>query len=170
MARPGNRAFQILKIGGAVKGRCKHGEIAQALHILKSSLSELPSSLVARDYLTIDTISGTYAIGPQALVLANSYLASLYIVQIAQPTVRQAMIKTGESASLNYRCPRNVGTGAAISLIESEIFRALALLSLYQTLNFFLRNNDGGNQGYNSITRNSCEWTSKGVWYESRSH
>jgi DNA-binding IclR family transcriptional regulator len=102
MVRPGNRVCETLQIGEAGKGRRKHGEIAQALHIPKDRLPELPSSLVVRDYLTIDTISGTYAIGPQALVLANSYLARLDIVQIAQPTVRQAMIKTGESASLNH--------------------------------------------------------------------
>lgn len=103
MARSVNRAFEILEIVGAGKRGCKHGEIAQALHIPKSSLSKLLASLVARDYLTIDTITRTYAIGPQVLVLANSYLAGLDVVQIAQPIVREVMMKTGESASLMIR-------------------------------------------------------------------
>ncbi len=100
MVRSTNRAFEILEIVGANKKGLKHGEIAQALNIPKSSLSKLLTSLVAKDYLTIDAISRTYAIGPQVLILANSYLAGLDIVQIAQPIIQEAVMETGESAAL----------------------------------------------------------------------
>jgi DNA-binding IclR family transcriptional regulator len=100
MPRSAERVFQILEIVGANKKGLRHGEIAQSLNIPKSSLSKLLTNLVAKDYLTIDTVSRAYAIGPQVLLLANSYLAGLDIVQIAQPIIWEAMIKTGESASL----------------------------------------------------------------------
>lgn len=100
MVRSAERALEILEISGANKKGLKHGEIAQALNIPKSSLSKLLGSLVAKGYLTLDTASRSYAIGPQVLVLASSYLASLDVVQISQPIVHEVMLKTGESASL----------------------------------------------------------------------
>jgi len=100
MVRSADRAFEILEIVGASKKGLKHGEISQALNIPKSSVSKLLASLVARDYLVIDTITRAYSIGPQVLSLANSYLAGLDIVHIAQPIIWEAMMKTGESASL----------------------------------------------------------------------
>jgi len=98
MVRSAARAFQILELIGARRKGLKQAEIAQALNIPESSLSKLITGLVAGDYLTIDTRSDT--IGPQVLVLANLYLISLDIVEIAQPIVLEAMMKTGESASL----------------------------------------------------------------------
>jgi DNA-binding IclR family transcriptional regulator len=103
MVRSADRALEILEILGTNKRGLKHGEIAHALNIPKSSLTKLLSSLLIKDYLTIDKVSGTYAIGPRVLSLANSYLAGLDIVRIAQPVVRDVMIKTGESASLMIR-------------------------------------------------------------------
>jgi DNA-binding IclR family transcriptional regulator len=100
MVRSAARAFQILELIGARREGLRQAEIAQALNIPKSTLSKLITSLVAGDYLTIDTRSRTYTIGPQVLVLANSYLSSLDVVEIAQPIVREAMMETGESASL----------------------------------------------------------------------
>ena len=55
---------------------------------------------MSKDYLILDAETRMYAIGPQVLVLANSYLSSMDIVRIAQPVVRETMIRTGESASL----------------------------------------------------------------------
>jgi DNA-binding IclR family transcriptional regulator len=100
MPRSTDRAFEILEIIGASKKGLKHGEISQTLNIPKSSVSKLLTSLVARDYLVIDTVTRVYSIGPQVLSLANSYLAGLDIIQIAQPIIREAMVETGESASL----------------------------------------------------------------------
>ena len=103
MVRSADRALEILEILGTNKQGLRHGEISHALNIPKSSLTKLLSSLLVKDYLTIDRASGTYAIGPRVLSLANSYLAGLDIVRIAQPVVRDVMIKTGESASLMIR-------------------------------------------------------------------
>lgn len=103
MVRSADRALEILEILGTIKGGLKHGEIAQALNIPKSSLSKLISSLLAKDYLAIDSANRTYSIGPMVLTLANSYLAGLDIVRAAQPVIWDAMVKTGESASLMIR-------------------------------------------------------------------
>jgi DNA-binding IclR family transcriptional regulator len=100
MPRSADRAFEILEVIGASKKGLKHGEISQALNIPKSSVSKLLTSLVARDYLVIDTLTRVYSIGPQVLSLANSYLAGLDIVHIAQPIIWKAMRETDESASL----------------------------------------------------------------------
>lgn len=100
MPRSTDRAFEILEIIGASKKGLKHGEISQTLNIPKSSVSKLLTSLVARDYLVIDTVTRVYSIGPQVLSLANSYLAGLDIIHIAQPIIWKAMVETGESASL----------------------------------------------------------------------
>jgi DNA-binding IclR family transcriptional regulator len=67
MSRSAERAFEILEIVGASKKGLKHGEIAQALNIPKSSVSKLLTSLVARDYLAVDTVTQSY-------VLLMSYL------------------------------------------------------------------------------------------------
>lgn len=103
MPRSTDRAFEILEMVGANKNGLTHGKIAQVLNIPKSSLSKLLSSLMAKNYLLVDTKSRTYSIGPQVLFLANSYLARLDIVRIAQPIIREAMMKTRESASLMIR-------------------------------------------------------------------
>jgi DNA-binding IclR family transcriptional regulator len=101
MPKSADRVFEILEeIVGSNKKGLRHGEIAQALNIPKGSLSKLLSSLVARDYLMIDTITREYSIGPQILFLANSYFAGLDIIQIARPIIREAMIRTGESTLL----------------------------------------------------------------------
>lgn len=100
MPRSAERAFEILEIIGASKKGLKHGEIAQALNIPKSSVTKLLTSLVTRDYLVIDTVTRVYSIGPQVLSLANSYLAGLDIIHIAKPIIWKAMRETDESASL----------------------------------------------------------------------
>ena len=100
MVRSAERALEILEISAAQKKGLKHGEIAQVLNIPKSSLSKLLVSLVSKGYLTLDRASRSYAIGPQILVLASSYLASLDVVQVSQPIVHEVMSKTGESSSL----------------------------------------------------------------------
>jgi DNA-binding IclR family transcriptional regulator len=103
MPRSTDRAFDILEMIGANKDGLTHGKIAQGLNIPKSSLSKLLSSLMAKNYLTFDKTSRTYTVGPQVLFLASSYLARLDIVRVAQPIIREAMMKTGESASLMIR-------------------------------------------------------------------
>lgn len=100
MVRSADRAFEILETVGASEKGMKHGEIAQALNIPKSTLSKLLTNLVAKDYLTLDSKTRIHTIGPQVLVLASSYLSGMDIVQIAQPVIREAMMKAGESASL----------------------------------------------------------------------
>ena len=95
--------MEILEFVGTKKYGLRHMEIAHALDIPKGSLTKLLSSLLVKEYLTIDKARGTYAIGPAVLSLASSYLADLDIVRIAQPVIRDAMIKTGESASLMIR-------------------------------------------------------------------
>jgi DNA-binding IclR family transcriptional regulator len=100
MPRSADRAFEILEAVAVSKKGLKHGDISRTLNIPKGSLSKLLSDLIRREYLSLDATSKTYALGPQVLFLANAYLAGIDIIHIAQPIIREVMIKTRESASL----------------------------------------------------------------------
>lgn len=89
-----------MEVVGASKRGLKHGEIAHALEIPKSTLTKIITDLLEKEYLEIDQVSKTYTIGPQLIVLVNSYVGNLDIVKAAQPIIYDAMTKTGESASL----------------------------------------------------------------------
>ena len=73
MPQSTTRAFDILEALGSSNRGLKHGEIAQALHIPKSSLTKIIRDLVLKGYVQLDNLSKTYTIGPQILVLARAH-------------------------------------------------------------------------------------------------
>lgn len=82
-----------------------HGEIARALRMPKSSLTELLATLEARRYVAREDISAAerFRLGPEVLSLAGALLRRTDVVRLAQPAVAGLMLRTGESAALVLR-------------------------------------------------------------------
>jgi len=78
-----------------------HGEMARALDMPKSSLSELLSTLEARGYVAVE--ADRYRLGPALLSLAGTLLRRTDVARVAQPIVASLMLRTGESASVVLR-------------------------------------------------------------------
>jgi IclR family KDG regulon transcriptional repressor len=95
-----SRVIQILELLASNKYGMQHKRIVEELEIPKGSLTKLLANLLDTGYLSLDSGSKTYKLGPRVLALANSYLSGLDIVQIAQPILRNLAEKTGESVSL----------------------------------------------------------------------
>ena len=129
-ARSTSRALDILEVIGASKRGLKHGEIAQALEIPKSTLTKIITELLDKEYLELDQVSKTYTIGPQLIVLANSYVGNLDIVKAAQPIIYDAMTQTGESASLFIK----KGSRGLVVCKENSPQVVMAMLSIGESV------------------------------------
>ena len=82
-----------------------HGDIARALRIPKSSLTELLATLAVRHYVAREG-AGTaerFHLGPGVLALAGVLLRRTDVTRLAQPVVASLMLRTGESAALVVR-------------------------------------------------------------------
>jgi DNA-binding IclR family transcriptional regulator len=82
-----------------------HGDIARALRIPKSSLTDLLGTLEQRHYVAREG-SGTaerMRLGPAILGLAGVLLRRTDVTRLAQPVVAALMTRTGESAALVLR-------------------------------------------------------------------
>jgi DNA-binding IclR family transcriptional regulator len=99
MVKSAARVMEILKIVSSSRDGLKHNEISQALGIPKGSLTFLLSDLISEEFLVLDN-EGRYKIGSQILILANRYLASLDIINLSEPVLKELMEKTNESSAL----------------------------------------------------------------------
>ncbi len=99
MVKSAGRVMQILKFIGSVRNGMKHSEIAKYLNIPKGSLSFLLADLLSEEFLITDE-EGRYKIGPQILMLANSYLAGLDIITSGESVLKELVDATNESAGL----------------------------------------------------------------------
>jgi DNA-binding IclR family transcriptional regulator len=95
------RALDVLELLATQPQPLAHGEIARALAMPKSSLTELLATLEARGYVAVE--AERYRLGPALLTLAGTLLRRTDVVRIAQPIVASLMLRTGESAALVLR-------------------------------------------------------------------
>lgn len=116
MVKSATRVLRILKLVGSSREGMKHNEIAKALEIPKGSLSLILADLINEGFLFTDVSGTMYRIGPQVLSLAGQYLASLDIVKISQPIIRDLVEETKESAGLGVR----IGTETMIVCKENS--------------------------------------------------
>jgi DNA-binding IclR family transcriptional regulator len=107
MVKSASRVMEILKIISSSKNGLKHCEIADALGIPKGSLTFLLADLTTEEFLMLDN-DGHYKIGPQILILANSYLANLDIINFCYPVLKKLVDKTDESSGLAIPKGRDV--------------------------------------------------------------
>jgi DNA-binding IclR family transcriptional regulator len=102
------RTCHILKLLAENKEGLKHLQIARALQVPSSSLSGILPDLLQQQFLSFDPSTNRYALGPEILALAGSYLKGLDIVSISRPYIRNLVRDTGESVSLSIRNRRHI--------------------------------------------------------------
>lgn len=100
MVKSAHRVVQILEAVSSSTAGLKHSEIVDILNIPKGSLSLLLSDLVSQDYLSQDKDGRRYMLGPQVLVIAKRYLASLDVAQLGRPILKKMVIDSGESVEI----------------------------------------------------------------------
>jgi len=96
-----DRVFDVLELLARQAQALSHTEIAAALGIPKSSLTQLLRNLCARAYLASAPGANTFAVGPAVFALAQRARRGRDLVALAQPLVEQITRETGESSSLN---------------------------------------------------------------------
>ncbi|WP_284945985.1 IclR family transcriptional regulator [Acidisoma cladoniae] len=78
-----------------------HTEIAEALQIPKSSLTQLLKNLVSRKWLAYEPQGKTYALGPAFTRLAKQAGLARDLVTVSGPVLTELTAKTLESSALN---------------------------------------------------------------------
>lgn len=133
MVKSAGRVMQILKLIGSAGNGMKHSEIAKKLNIPKGSLTFLLADLISEEFLRIDD-EGRYKIGSQILILANSYLADLDIINISEAVLKDIVEATNESVGLAIPKGNDVVVVAKLNAIhhlkiEFEIGQAFHMYS-----------------------------------------
>src|SRR5690554_6781519 len=85
MVKSATRTLEILEVVADAPDGLTHTDIAKALRIPKSSLTNLLRSLAIRRYLLLDPISGLFTIGPAVLPLSRAFLGRLDLVKTIAP-------------------------------------------------------------------------------------
>lgn len=105
LVKSATRALDVLELLAARPEAMSHGEIARALRIPKSSLTDLIATLEQRHYVVREG-AGTaerMRLGPAVLGLAGVLLRRTDVTRLAQPVIAALMARTGESAALVLR-------------------------------------------------------------------
>jgi DNA-binding IclR family transcriptional regulator len=100
MAKSAFRVLEILEYIAHCNTGATHTEIAAALKIPKSSLTELLKDLQRPGYLQMDEGSARFTIGAQVMSLSNAYLKGLNIVRDGAPFVHRIFTALNEFTSL----------------------------------------------------------------------
>ena len=108
MVKSADRSLQILEFIADTRDGLSHKDLSRSLSIPGSSLSALLATLVSREYLSFDTVSKRYGIGPEILHLAGRYLASFDIVQLGSPILKALVTSISESALIAIRKQNNI--------------------------------------------------------------
>jgi len=108
MVKSATRVCRILTLVGREKGGLRHTGIARALNIPTSSLSGLLASLVNQQFLSLESETQKYLLGPQILTLAGSYLDGLDLVEHSRPVVQKFAEDSGESVSVSVRIENEI--------------------------------------------------------------
>lgn len=95
------RVLDVLELLAQQPHALPHGEIAQALGMPKSSLTELLTVLEARGY--VGTEAERYRLGPAVLSLAGTLLRRMDVARVSQPIIAALMLRTGESTAVVMR-------------------------------------------------------------------
>lgn len=95
------RALSILRHLG--ERPRSHVDLSIALEIPKSSLTGLLGTMIDDGFVTYDTATRVYSLGPEVLLLAQRYLAGINVVSAGQTAVGEITRETGESTALVVR-------------------------------------------------------------------
>lgn len=95
-----DRALTILEYISIKRGGVNLNHLVKDLEIPKSTALRLLESLRVRGYVELEQVSEKYSIGLKALEIGVLGLASLEIVDVASPYLRDISNQTGETAFL----------------------------------------------------------------------
>ena len=96
-----DRVLDLLEQLAARPAGVSHSELATALAIPKSSLSQLLRTLVGRGYVAFEPVGRAYLLGGRFEHLAQLSRRAPDIVSLAQPLLDDLTATTGESSALN---------------------------------------------------------------------
>lgn len=108
MVKSAVRALDLLELLADRGAAMTHGELAEALALPKSSLTELLAAMEARQFVRRDDGGTRFGLGPEILPLAGALLRQIDIVKLARPVLAALMEQTGESTALSVRVGRDV--------------------------------------------------------------
>ena len=94
------RALSLLEALEDSRGEVGIAELSKRVGLHVSTVHRILSTLLARGYVQQNLDSGRYALGAQALHLAESYLDQMDIRRIVRPVLKRLSQETGETASL----------------------------------------------------------------------
>ena len=99
-----DRVLDLLELFGRKAMPLSHTEIALALAIPKSSLTQLLRNLLGRGYLTFAPGPNTYALGPSIHALLRKRDGNVDLIAAARPVLERLTAATHESSALSlYR-------------------------------------------------------------------
>ena len=102
------RGLSILQELSDQRHRLTLSEVAATLAVTRSSAYRLLFTLAHLGFVTFDSGTKTYALGPQVLRLGYGYLAARDIVEVATPHLMRLRDRTGWSAHLGELLGRDV--------------------------------------------------------------
>ncbi len=96
-----NRVLDLFELLGRWGQEMSHSEIATALSIPKSSLSQLLPNLVDRGYIEFEPATKGYRLGPKLTSLVREVSQAKSLDAVALPALEELTAQTGESSALN---------------------------------------------------------------------
>ncbi len=96
-----DRVLTLLELLGRWDREMSHTEIADAMGIPKSSLTQLLRNLVGREYLTYSPTTKGYRLGKAIRRLADRNSQSYDLVEVVKPVLEEITASTNESSALN---------------------------------------------------------------------
>lgn len=123
-----NRVLDLFELLGRWGGELSHTEIAAALKIPKSSLSQLLPNLVDRGYVAFIPESKGYRLGPKLTALVAQLNQEKNLESLVLPILDDVTRQTGESSSLN--------------VLQGDMSKVVATVNSPQRLVSHMRNGD----------------------------
>lgn len=110
-----NRVLDLFELLSRWGQEMSHTEIAAALKIPKSSLSQLLPNLVVRGYIEFVAETKGYKLGPKLASLARDVSMSKNLIDIIGPILEEITAETGESSALNTLSGDHSEVAASVS-------------------------------------------------------
>lgn len=96
-----DRVLDLFELLAGWGHEMSHSEIATALEIPKSSLTQLLKNLVSRGYIDFSSVSGGYRLGEAFTRLAQRTSQTRTLLTLAAPILEEITKQTQESSTLN---------------------------------------------------------------------
>lgn len=130
-----NRVLDLFELLGGWGDALSHTQIAAALNIPKSSLSQLLPNMVERGYIEYVATSRGYKLGPKLATLANEVSHTRNLDKIILPLLQEITAKCGESSALNVLRGDESEVAVAVSSAQRLVshMRVGDLAPLYAT-------------------------------------